>query len=311
MPFHIGTSEISRALVEGINSRTLFQVSEEILRDHSESKNKADSDLAVRANETCRRISEETSTTTGTPIGAVPAIWHSGFCAICDNARIRPSVSRIPTSRRWRRLGSGCWASWRRRISPSMMSLTKSGGRFGKVRPGLYLMAWDEYSTRLRLSWAEHSRRLFEKLRPTPSDFAFAPIPHPVWPLYFGVKPVRVGIEKLTGIRTADRLGLKSGSFSLGTPPALLPGLFEFANVGPEDTFVDLGCGDGRVVIEAAKQFGCRAIGVERNTALIRGGSEGVRLPSRSMGVCGSLRLLCATPISVKRAWSFCSYPAT
>lgn len=31
----------------------------------------------------------------------------------------------------------------------------------------------------------------------------------------------------------------------------------------PEDVFADLGCGDGRILIEAVKRYGCRAFGVE------------------------------------------------
>jgi cyclopropane fatty-acyl-phospholipid synthase-like methyltransferase len=35
------------------------------------------------------------------------------------------------------------------------------------------------------------------------------------------------------------------------------------AEVGPEDTVVDLGSGDGRIVIAAARHFGARGLGVE------------------------------------------------
>lgn len=36
-------------------------------------------------------------------------------------------------------------------------------------------------------------------------------------------------------------------------------------NPQPNETFVDYGCGDGRFLIEAAKTYGCRAVGVELN----------------------------------------------
>jgi SAM-dependent methyltransferase len=35
------------------------------------------------------------------------------------------------------------------------------------------------------------------------------------------------------------------------------------AGVGPDDHVVDLGCGDGRIVVAAARDFGARATGVE------------------------------------------------
>ncbi|RLG73130.1 MAG: SAM-dependent methyltransferase, partial [Thermoprotei archaeon] len=40
--------------------------------------------------------------------------------------------------------------------------------------------------------------------------------------------------------------------------------MLELANAGPEDVVYDLGCGDGRIVITAAKEFKVKkAIGVE------------------------------------------------
>jgi ribosomal protein L11 methylase PrmA len=47
----------------------------------------------------------------------------------------------------------------------------------------------------------------------------------------------------------------------------LLPGtirrILRFADVKPGETVCDLGCGEGRVLITAAKEFSARAIGVE------------------------------------------------
>lgn len=39
--------------------------------------------------------------------------------------------------------------------------------------------------------------------------------------------------------------------------------MLEFANVGKGDTLYDLGSGDGRIIIMAAKEFGAKAVGVE------------------------------------------------
>ncbi len=39
--------------------------------------------------------------------------------------------------------------------------------------------------------------------------------------------------------------------------------MLKFANVGEGDTLYDLGSGDGRIIIMAAKEFGAKAVGIE------------------------------------------------
>ena len=39
--------------------------------------------------------------------------------------------------------------------------------------------------------------------------------------------------------------------------------MLKLAEVGPEDIVYDLGCGDGRTIITAARRYGARAVGVE------------------------------------------------
>ena len=52
------------------------------------------------------------------------------------------------------------------------------------------------------------------------------------------------------------------------TPPALVDRMLDMAKVTPEDYVIDLGSGDGRVVIAAAKR-GARAHGIEFNPDLV------------------------------------------
>jgi SAM-dependent methyltransferase len=47
------------------------------------------------------------------------------------------------------------------------------------------------------------------------------------------------------------------------TPPEVVDRMLAFAKVGPKDVVYDLGCGDGRIVIAAAKKFGARGVGVD------------------------------------------------
>ena len=44
--------------------------------------------------------------------------------------------------------------------------------------------------------------------------------------------------------------------------------MLRMADVGPDDLLFDLGSGDGRVVIAAAKKYGSRAVGIEKSKIL-------------------------------------------
>jgi ubiquinone/menaquinone biosynthesis C-methylase UbiE len=47
------------------------------------------------------------------------------------------------------------------------------------------------------------------------------------------------------------------------TPEPVVEKMLELAKVGPDDFVYDLGSGDGRIVITAAKKYGARGIGVD------------------------------------------------
>jgi SAM-dependent methyltransferase len=53
------------------------------------------------------------------------------------------------------------------------------------------------------------------------------------------------------------------------TPPTVVATMLDLARVGPGDVVYDLGCGDGRIVIEAAKR-GARGVGVDIDPQRIR-----------------------------------------
>src|SRR5688500_16051957 len=52
------------------------------------------------------------------------------------------------------------------------------------------------------------------------------------------------------------------------SPPEMVDKLMELARVGPSDFVIDLGSGDGRNVIAAAR-LGARALGVEYNPEMV------------------------------------------
>ena len=64
--------------------------------------------------------------------------------------------------------------------------------------------------------------------------------------------------------------------------------MLELAAVGPADVVYDLGCGDGRIVIEAARRYGARGVCVEIDPQLI---AEG-RANAAAAGVAERVRFL-------------------
>ena len=54
------------------------------------------------------------------------------------------------------------------------------------------------------------------------------------------------------------------------TPWNVVEAMFKLGNVGSSDYLIDLGSGDGRIVISAAKKFGLRGFGVELDDNLVR-----------------------------------------
>ena len=56
---------------------------------------------------------------------------------------------------------------------------------------------------------------------------------------------------------------LDADTLYLPTPHAVVEAMLELAQVRPDDVVYDLGAGDGRIVIAAARRYGVRAVGIE------------------------------------------------
>jgi SAM-dependent methyltransferase len=69
------------------------------------------------------------------------------------------------------------------------------------------------------------------------------------------------------------------------TPMEIVERMLRMAEVGPGDTIIDLGSGDGRIVIEAAKR-GARGLGVDLDPSLVKLATEN----ARKAGVAGRAR---------------------
>lgn len=70
------------------------------------------------------------------------------------------------------------------------------------------------------------------------------------------------------------------------TPQDVVERMLALAGVGPNDVVYDLGSGDGRLVVTAAKQFGARGVGVDIDPARIEEG----RARAQQAGVADRVR---------------------
>jgi SAM-dependent methyltransferase len=60
----------------------------------------------------------------------------------------------------------------------------------------------------------------------------------------------------------------------VATPYPVVRAMLRLARVKKSDTVYDLGCGDGRILIEAAKSYGAHGVGIDNNPERIREAEE-------------------------------------
>jgi SAM-dependent methyltransferase len=73
-----------------------------------------------------------------------------------------------------------------------------------------------------------------------------------------------------TGLALAARAQLVEEVPFVTTPDNVTLEMLQLAGVGPRDHVIDLGSGDGRIVIVAAQRFGARGLGVEIDPNLVQ-----------------------------------------
>jgi len=73
----------------------------------------------------------------------------------------------------------------------------------------------------------------------------------------------------------------RKGAPYVPTPQQIVWRMLEVADVSADDVVYDLGSGDGRIVLEAAKEFGARGVGIEIDSALV----QKARAKARKLGV--------------------------
>jgi hypothetical protein len=81
-----------------------------------------------------------------------------------------------------------------------------------------------------------------------------------------------------SGIAQAQDLQpMKDAGPYVPSPQSVVADMLRYADVGPQDFLIDLGSGDGRIVLTAAKVFGARGFGVEIKDELVKKSNEAAK----------------------------------
>ena len=83
-----------------------------------------------------------------------------------------------------------------------------------------------------------------------------------------------------------------------GTRPAVVERMLEMAAIEPDDLVVDLGTGDGRILIAAARERGARGVGVDLDPALIEEAQRAARRAGVAERVAFRVEDLFQTPLA-------------
>ena len=81
----------------------------------------------------------------------------------------------------------------------------------------------------------------------------------------------------LAAVLVSSALGRKPDVGFVPTPPSAVARMVEMADIRPGDSVYDLGCGDGRIVIAAAKEQKIKAVGVDIDPERVAESREKVR----------------------------------
>ncbi len=249
-------------LVRAVNSQSLARWATDVLDDTSRGED--DRALAAAAIATCTRIGQQVRDETNDLLATLGAQGHDVVAThvetqqrhvanlTVDSVEAADAVADAMTE-----LGFVRWEDW-------------TGGAaisFRRVGHELTLARTREHTFVVRVRWREPLTRgrVARIVTPTTGDWSMIDLPRPLWWAYSLVRPVRLVAERI-GRRDPHEAGL--GPF-LSTPEPLVAPLLELVGLEKSDVLVDIGCGDGRLSIEAATSTGCRSRGVELDGALV------------------------------------------
>ena len=100
-----------------------------------------------------------------------------------------------------------------------------------------------------------------------------------------------------TSLHGAEKQPVNAGPY-VPSPTSVVADMLTLAQVGPKDFVIDLGSGDGRIVLTAAKVFGARGFGVDINEKLVKEANEAAKLQGISDRANFTIQDLFKTDIS-------------
>ena len=86
----------------------------------------------------------------------------------------------------------------------------------------------------------------------------------------------------------------------VATPMPIVKKMLEMAEVDSSDILFDLGCGDGRIVITAAKKYGTQGVGIDIDPQRIRESKSAAK--KAGVGKLAKFRLADATRVNISKA---------
>ena len=101
-------------------------------------------------------------------------------------------------------------------------------------------------------------------------------------PIRKAVKAVRDVMDKAT-----PKVDLLRVTELAPTPREAVTAMVALANLQPNEILYDLGCGDGRILVEATYLYGCKSVGVELNPESLKLAAENVD----NYGLANKIRL--------------------
>lgn len=228
--------------------------------------------LALRCRAACHRVAERVTAERSEVVGLLVAAGLAVDTDQLPNAmqhhtmtlRVADAESAARAAAELARHGFEPWERWRSGAERS----------FRQHATARTVARSTDVTVVVKLRWADNRPRTLRRrlFAPTAADWQAVALPGRLWRGYSIVRPLRLLAER---IGLTDRYESGLGPF-LATPDELIDPLLDVAGVGARDLVVDLGCGDGRLVIRAAAR-GARARGVEHDPVLVERARAAVR----------------------------------